>query len=723
MPPGSASACCILCGGFIHHRSPVHSWRTEFRAVRVSLDEEKRRFLTGVGGFIHRDTPFSAPSDPNQRYDDEGYRVSPLDEFLPFPLLLAAENPGYVFHDMCWNILKALTYPDPVPIDRFYDICRSVPVRGRRWLDWGHNYGGLVNVNSLDPLPWEEVCSFDFTTDSLKRGNIPYSCHKENPWEIPTISHALGNTQGSSPQVSNGEEAKISRSFQQHADCFSILPVEICEEILTLLLTEDVTSLRLASRSFASLSLSQYFWASRFRLNMDRDYIFEARIPEYSPNLRSGPHDWRALYHMTGKDFCEPGPLANRQRIWGCNRSLAKLVTTKPLDEWKLKQGDLYNNIVWKAVGGAYLMRHLTLRPARTRVYPIPCNRLYDEAVRVPLGVCQLAVSFTPLNDMRYVSGIRLISNKEPNEHLGYIIPESEVFLDLPSEGDTPKTLSGFIAAVGPSGIRALRATMLDGTMSQWAGCPDAMPITLRLRTNERISHLRGGFDGFKMVELAVPDTEVGSHERAPHLPLRTTAIWYPDIPPENLYLHESTFPGKDVPQSEYHPLVHVMFGGPQGSYLKYLTRISATISGKTIVGLSFEYDSEGAPVKRLPETVHERFSKISFPIDGPGGEILTGIQVTGDYWMDRSGPDSGNNGGIELIKIATNRARTFTFRPNAIGEIKMPPGPQVPKKIPRIEITPNTTITGIYMMHDSNVGMIALGPISERLHEGKVAE
>ena len=59
------------------------------------------------------------------------------------------------------------------------------------------------------------------------------------------------------------------------------------------------------------------------------------------------------------------------------------------------------------------------------------------------------------------------------------------------------------------------------------------------------------------MVFLAVPEigTPSGAEERSPHLPLRTTALWYPDIPPENLHLYESSFAGRDVPLSEYHPM------------------------------------------------------------------------------------------------------------------------------------------------------------------------
>src|SRR5436190_20801446 len=102
------------------------------------------------------------------------------------------------------------------------------------------------------------------------------------------------------------------------------------------------------------------------------------------------------------------------------------------------------------------------------------------------------------------------------------------------------------------------------------------------------------------MVCLAVPATSFGPEELSPHLPLRTTALWYPDIPPENLHLYESSFAGMDVPLSEFHPLVRVMFGGPKGAYLKYLTKISVTVSKRMIVGIDFDYEGEGSPVDCL---------------------------------------------------------------------------------------------------------------------------
>ncbi|KAL2370524.1 hypothetical protein RJ035_006072 [Blastomyces gilchristii] len=644
---------CLLCGGFIHYRSPTAQWQTEFRAVRIpgGGGEERTPFLTGVGGEIAYTIPFSAPSDRDQRYNDREYMFSPLDAFTPFHSPTYRPDIGYVFHDQCWNLLNALNYPDPPG---------SPPLRHL----------------SVTPLT---VSTLGAMGSYLWRPSEDISDLLPDPWDIPELRQILAETKESPAQEFNNDDLRISCRPQRHADCFSELPVELREQILTQLLVKDVASLRLASRSFACLPLSQYFWFSRFLPGMDRDFIFEATRPDSESAVNARCRDWRTLYEKTGQILLEGGALANRVRIWNCNRSLARLLKIQPLDKMRLEKADQYNNIVWKVAGARY--NHMSY------------DMLYVQAARLPREISQIAVSFITLNGKQHVSGIRLCSRKEPGVDMGYIIPASEIVLDLENEEGASATLSGFITSISPDGIRALQATTLEGRLSNWAGCPDATPVTLRLCTNDRISHLKCAFDGFKLVELFVPDTEVGSHERPPQVPLRTNAIWYPNVPPEDVYLHESTFPGKEVPQSEYHPLIHVMFGGPEGSYLKYLTRISVTVSRQEIVGIDFEYGAEGAPVERLragrnPKGADDSL-KISFTIDGPAGELLTGIQANGDF---------GKN--ITSIKVITNHNRQFTFQPNAIPQLKFPPGPQVRKRMGKIETTPGTTIIGIYVMH-----------------------
>jgi U3 small nucleolar RNA-associated protein 4 len=120
---------------------------------------------------------------------------------------------------------------------------------------------------------------------------------------------------------------------------------------------------------------------------------------------------------------------------------------------------------------------------------------LYQQTVRLPDQISRIAVSLLLFNGKQYLSGIRFIPRGKPSVLLGYIIPEKEIILDVADEDGNEGTLTGFISAVGPSGIHAVRATLLDGHLSAWAGRPEDLPMTLRLCMQERVTHLKGGFD------------------------------------------------------------------------------------------------------------------------------------------------------------------------------------------------------------------------------------
>ena len=98
------------------------------------------------------------------------------------------------------------------------------------------------------------------------------------------------------------------------------------------------------------------------------------------------------------------------------------------------------------------------------------------------------------------------------------------------------------------------------------------------------------------------------------------------------------------------------MFGGYRGSLLKHLTCISATVSRAAIVGMEFLYD-DGAPSHVLQAcrstTSADDSVKIPFFIDGPGGEILTGLQGDGDIFLGASHLQGGQKyGAITSLKV-----------------------------------------------------------------------
>ena len=131
-------------------------------------------------------------------------------------------------------------------------------------------------------------------------------------------------------------------------------------------------------------------------------------------------------------------------------------------------------------------------------------------------------------------------------------------------------------------------------------------------------------------------------------------ALWYPSIPPNNQFLYDSSFPGKALPLTQYRPLIRVMFGGPDGSYLQYLTKITVTVSKCFVAGLDFQYEAPGSPICSIQAcrgtTSADNSVKIPFEIDGPGGEILTGMQVKDDFWSP------SQNGAVVALAVRRNQ-------------------------------------------------------------------
>jgi hypothetical protein len=231
------------------------------------------------------------------------------------------------------------------------------------------------------------------------------------------------------------------------------------------------------------------------------------------------------------------------------------------------------------------------------------------------------------------------------------------------------------------------------------------------------------------MVSLAVPSNLsplFPSDPRGEHLPLRTTGLWYPDLPPPSHHLHDDTFAGRQIPLQEYRPLVHIMFGGLKGHMLQYLTRISVTVSKTAIIGINFYY-SDDAPVERLqacPATAtHDYTAEIPFNIDGPAGERLTGIHADMDLFASAHGCSNYNyvaslkvsgadrrlcfmcrwsHTDYVLTKVTTDfKPVPFTFRPSAILQPRpRPPDPCNRQGSRKAEIAPGMTLTGIYFMH-----------------------
>lgn len=175
-----------------------------------------------------------------------------------------------------------------------------------------------------------------------------------------------------------------------------------------------------------------------------------------------------------------------------------------------------------------------------------------------------------------------------------------------------------------------------------------------------------------------------------PETHLRTSALWYPTIPRPFQNLHDNSFPARHVSPTEYRPLVHVMFGGPDGILLDHLLRISVTVSKDAIVGINFFYDipvttnnttardtsvrasipsgdretnnrgnrqAYSYSLQACPSTASgDTSDKILFSIDGPAGERLTSIQGEGDFFLGAAGEGTFKYRVITALKVCTLR-------------------------------------------------------------------
>ncbi|GIJ82738.1 hypothetical protein Asppvi_001249 [Aspergillus pseudoviridinutans] len=711
---------CVVCGAKIPYHSPKVSWQRDFRAVRCDRNSglEGRPFLTGVGGYVPLAIipDCAAPSAVERRWSDEGLELSAEDAFPPLVGERLRPQPGFLFHEVCWDLLITRLAPRSVPIERLYDILLSCPANRKGWLDWGHNYGGLMD-RAPEGYPWEDVSIVGFIKRYLGDKNSPLSLATANPIIVPELKQALVDSQRT--DVPTAQASLIVPVFQNAADCFQRLPQEVLELIQVLLPSHSVANARLASRSFASLPFSQTFWASRFDSHQERGFCFEATDPSYSSIAEQRNRDWRILYEKTGLLLMSSLELKNRKRVWDLLEDLADLLE-EPLNNDSLirtlQAFPAKPSKAWRPVGGDF-----SAQPADRFPCGVKCREIYEQTVSISAPIRAIKISFRRLSEQQYISGIRFIFEDHQEVILGYTVTANERMLDM---GAGCYRITGFITAVSPRGIMALRAVTDKGDVSSWVGSWKENPQTLRLCMKETIHEIKGYFDGFKMVSLAVPSNLnplFPSDSRGEHLPLRTTGLWYPDIPAPSHHLHDGTFSGRQIPLHEYRPLVHIMFGGLKGHMLQYLTRISVTVSKTAIVGIDFFYNDD-APVKCLqacPATATGDYTtRIPFPIDGPAGERLTGIQAdTGVFASAQDCSNPYNYGAITSLKVTTNfKPVPFTFQPSAILQLRLPVGPCIRQRSRKAEIAPGMTLTGIYFMHDPKFGMLSMGCISEDL-------
>ncbi|CAI4214389.1 unnamed protein product [Parascedosporium putredinis] len=407
------------------------------------------------------------------------------------------------------------------------------------------------------------------------------------PFDVPGIRHAL-------------DTAPAYPAFM------------ICEAVAAHLSTPDFLTLRLASRAFWPIFHGQQFWAVKFRLHGERGWVMEAKE---RARAALTPPDWRWMWHATRGCQCPWGCQSaihlttHKQRLstWRCIRSLCDLLSlrwhTPAASDPQALEAAESDTRPWLRVAGR--LDEESSPPNR----PIEegCRILQKRYFTVPGGIKRVAVSHVRIGHASYIAGIRLIAADEE--------------LAFGWHSDNPVVVRvagvvGFNFAADLRGFRAIQVVSRDGGTSRWMGDLEGMAVTTRLgRGEEELAAVEVGFDGLKIVSLAVPNTTA---ERT--TTLKDNAFWFPDVPSPHLDLNDASYPQLEHTNSSFQPLQRFRFGGPGGIFLRSLTAVHVHCVSNRPRTIEFQYDSPSIHPERLRlGPAAGAGSKASLAIDGPG--------------------------------------------------------------------------------------------------------
>lgn len=500
---------CVLCG------APLvgTGWLGECRSVYTHGHKWPESYLSGVG---IKDVMHSAlcivPVDPKARYDDPDYGTTPKLRLGTVPLfednrnlfdpsMRVEEEPwGFFFHEHCWDILCEATYPREVPIHTLKEIFMSCPA-SYCGIDWGNGYGGIYGrllqvvpgssglLGRLKDLEWRPNGRPDYMN----------AVWRFDPLRIVEIDELLEESCSAfnwKRKLDFGSNSEIqwcpeNKKNPRLCDPLTTLPPEIRETILILLPSRDVCNLRIGSRAFASLQLSNDFWASRFGPGFEFSFVFESR--RYRED-RLSSLSWKKLYDGV-RECLAIRSIRNRRRIWDLMLPLAQTliyVADHPLKG--IPAQTFYNlelprtSIRWRFTSSSKVLQGHQRDAA--------CRALHSRVINFDDAIDGVYVSFVDFSGKEYVSGLQFVLASGKVAELGYMLPK-RVYLNIKRHNEqlSEPSLQGFCLAVMQTGIAAISLLSSTGKLSQWAGSPDGIPLGLLDAHGSHISSLRAHFD------------------------------------------------------------------------------------------------------------------------------------------------------------------------------------------------------------------------------------
>ncbi|KUJ14064.1 F-box domain-containing protein [Mollisia scopiformis] len=665
---------CVLCGYVICDYENPTSWLKQFRILYSSRE---RIAITGVGLYNDPDGgDWIAPLNFAARWDDAGYNSPTHDQIGVIRQHPVNDRYGFPFHEACWSLLEKAHSPESIPCKALFEVCRSLPFPSEgTGLSWGHDFEGLVLVDNQDRYSWEDRFVDRSGDWALFLGA------RNDPYHVPEIQQLPDEYFQAPPAISS------FRPVTTVVDCFAALPEEIRIAIASNLPTVDALNTRRASRSFLSIFYNQQFWASRFRANADRSWLFESQ--EWG-----NAHEWRWLYRLTNKSHRTRG-MQNRERVWKLIQRVRGTLPLRWIEPSVLPSpSPIPASLRWLEATGDLRLEE------RTRPYHgfnEGCRLFYEQQTSIPTLLSQIAFSVIRLGDAEYITGMRLIPSQGEVIQLGYRTEGRERFLDI-------KFLAGF-----NFGRKIKRHTRYPMHCRRQA---NVTMVWMSVWGSE--NEASRGFWPYNSYQSWVRQCVLLATEKAieESKSLRDSAFWYPEIPGIGLYLNDNCFVARDSSTARYQPLCWTMFGGLGGIYLRHLTGISVTCLG-TLRGIEFHYNTEDVPIecRKLGRYRSSKYAKvIHFSIDGPAGEVIDAIEVYLRYFVGENVLWFYKHGALESFKISTNRGRSCHFRQeeSAMTDnfVEKP-----------IMIAPGTTINWFYWSQHEN-SLTAVGAILEVIGE-----
>ncbi|EXA34528.1 hypothetical protein FOVG_14504 [Fusarium oxysporum f. sp. pisi HDV247] len=403
---------------------------------------------------------------------------------------------------------------------------------------------------------------------------------RSDPYHVPGLVNAINGAARLQNDVFLSHLEPTVQSLQ--SDSFSRLVPELLQAIVIHLPTSDVRSLRLASPVFATLELSERFWASRFQPGHEFEHL-----PEVYDRR---PESWRALY-LSLKIWSRGIPsMANRRRVWGLAKRLQATLTQldgvscqgSALGTWFETIPDGPDQNMPEAEVSWHTASRAVASPGKSFFYGSRVLRAHALYFPEPVKLRQMSVSFVDTAAVSFISGFNMIDEHERSHALGY------------QHG--------------------------NAMWRESAGLP-----RWRLKEAQGVSAVKAEFDALKLVSI--------SRDRLPNQEnWLNNCIWYPEVPKEGLLFNGSR---GDKPRPKYnYPVTTVFFGESDGRYLSQLSEIVVWVFDIChVVGVEFHFtDSsynrqlgyvgpfdENYPARRNFSDSHD--STVSFNIDGPSGE------------------------------------------------------------------------------------------------------